>query len=208
LQPHAYVRARLVERYGASVAPPNGMIPAHLLGNLWAQNWENIYDILAPSGVPPSVDVTGLLVAHRVDERGMIRYGERFYTSLGFDSLPATFWERSLITKPRDRGRPLALGSVCGRHQTGSLQCGVVGPEAPLPGRRRAGGALGAGLRPRGEIPRRGECAVHPLLHRADPAVPVPPLVVPGGGVDGSAVPLLRVRQRGGGAAARPHARR
>jgi peptidyl-dipeptidase A len=33
----------------------------------------------------------------------MIRYGERFYTSLGFDSLPQTFWERSLITKPRDR---------------------------------------------------------------------------------------------------------
>src|SRR5207245_1601953 len=103
LQLHAYVRARLVERYGASVAPPNGMIPAHLLGNLWAQDWENIYDILAPSGVPPSVDLTGLLVAHRVDERGMVRYGERFYTSLGFDSLPATFWERSMITKPRDR---------------------------------------------------------------------------------------------------------
>src|SRR6266571_762755 len=99
----AYVRARLVEKYGPSVVPPNGMIPAHLLGNLWAQDWENIYDILAPSGVPPSVDLTGLLVTHRVDERGMVRYGERFYTSLGFDSLPATFWERSMITKPRDR---------------------------------------------------------------------------------------------------------
>src|SRR2546428_72152 len=103
LQIHASVRARLVEKYGPSVVPPNGMIPAHLLGNLWAQDWENIYDILAPSGVPPSVDVTGLLVAHRMDERGMVRYGERFYTSLGFDSLPATFWERSMITKPRDR---------------------------------------------------------------------------------------------------------
>src|SRR2546422_10568449 len=79
------------------------MIPAPLLGNLWAQDWESIYDILAPSGVPPSVDVPGLLVAHRVDERGMVRSGERFYTSLGFDSLPATFWERSMITKPRDR---------------------------------------------------------------------------------------------------------
>src|SRR3989475_4954413 len=103
LQLHAYVRARLVEKYGPGVVSPNGMIPAHLLGNLWAQDWENIYDILAPSGVPPSVDLTGLLVAHRVDERGMARYGERFYTSLGFDSLPATFWERSMITKPRDR---------------------------------------------------------------------------------------------------------
>src|SRR5712692_5293718 len=86
LQLHAYVRARLVEKYGPSVVPPNGMIPAHLLGNLWAQEWENVYDLVAPSGVPPSVDVTALLLAHGVDARDMIRYGERFYTSLGFDS--------------------------------------------------------------------------------------------------------------------------
>jgi peptidyl-dipeptidase A len=103
LQLHAYVRARLVEKYGAGVVPPNGMIPAQLLGNLWAQEWENVYDLVAPPAVPPSVDVTALLLAHGVDAPGMIRYGERFYTSLGFDSLPATFWERSMITKPRDR---------------------------------------------------------------------------------------------------------
>jgi len=103
LQLHAYVRARLAEKYGPGVVPPNGMIPAHLLGNLWAQEWGNVYDIVAPPAVPPSVDVTALLLAHGVDARGMIRYGERFYTSLGFDSLPATFWERSMITKPRDR---------------------------------------------------------------------------------------------------------
>jgi peptidyl-dipeptidase A len=103
LQLHAYVRARLVEQYGAGVVPPGGMIPAHLLGNLWAQEWGNIYDLVAPPAVPPSVDVTALLRAHRVDERGMVHYGERFYTSLGFDSLPATFWERSQFTKPRDR---------------------------------------------------------------------------------------------------------
>ena len=103
LQLHAYVRARLVEKYGAGVVPPNGMLPTHLLGNLWAQNWGNIYDLVAPPAVPPSVDVTELLRAHRIDDRGMVRYGERFYTSLGFDSLPATFWERSQFTKPRDR---------------------------------------------------------------------------------------------------------
>ena len=103
LQLHAYVRARLVEKYGSSVVSPTGMIPAQLLGNLWAQEWGNVYDLVAPPAVPPSVDVTALLLAHGVDARGMIRYGERFYTSLGFDSLPATFWERSMITKPRDR---------------------------------------------------------------------------------------------------------
>jgi peptidyl-dipeptidase A len=103
LQLHAYVRARLADKYGASTVPPGGMIPIHLLGNLWGQNWGNIYDVVAPASVPPSVDITELLKAHQVDERGMVRYGERFYTSLGFDSLPGTFWERSQFTKPRDR---------------------------------------------------------------------------------------------------------
>jgi peptidyl-dipeptidase A len=103
VQLHAYVRARLMEKHGAQALPPRGMIPAHLLGNLWAQNWSNIYDLVAPPAVPPSVDITELLRAHKVDERGMVRFGERFYTSLGFDSLPATFWERSQFTKPRDR---------------------------------------------------------------------------------------------------------
>src|SRR2546426_769732 len=125
LQLHAYVRARLVEKYGAGVVPPNGMIPAHLLGNLWAQQWDNVYDLVAPSGVPPSVDVGGLLVAHRVDERGMVRYAERFYTSLGFDSLPATFWERSMITKPRDRDVVChaSAGAVVGKNDIRVKMC-------------------------------------------------------------------------------------
>ncbi|HYL22154.1 MAG TPA: M2 family metallopeptidase [Gemmatimonadales bacterium] len=103
LQLHAYVRARLVEKYGPSVVAPTGLIPAHLLGNLWAQDWEHIYDVVAPATMAPSVDVGALLQAHKVDARGMVRRGEHFYTSLGFDSLPLTFWERSQFTKPRDR---------------------------------------------------------------------------------------------------------
>jgi len=102
LQLHAYVRARLAGRY-PNLVTANGMIPAHLLGNLWAQEWGNIYDVVAPAAATPSVDVTALLRAHGVDERGMVRYAERFYTSLGFDSLPSTFWDRSQFIKPRDR---------------------------------------------------------------------------------------------------------
>src|SRR5437899_10386713 len=125
LQLHAYVRARLVEKYGPGVVPPKGMIPAHLLGNLWAQEWGNVYDIVAPPAVPPSVDVTALLLAHGVDARGMIRYGERFYTSLGFDSLPATFWERSMITKPRDRDVVChaSAGAVVGKNDIRVKMC-------------------------------------------------------------------------------------
>ncbi|MDP3774802.1 MAG: M2 family metallopeptidase [Gemmatimonadales bacterium] len=100
---HAYVRRRLRERYGAAAVPANGMIPAHLLGNLWAQDWSNVYPLVAPAGAPASVDLTARLRAQNLDAPAIVRYGERFFSSLGFDSLPATFWERSLLTRPRDR---------------------------------------------------------------------------------------------------------
>ena len=100
---HAYVRSQLVKKYGASVVPPEGPIPAHLLGNMWAQDWGNIYPLVAPLNADPGYDVTELLKAHNVDPLGMVHYGERFFTSLGFDPLPQTFWERSMFTRPRDR---------------------------------------------------------------------------------------------------------
>ncbi|MBW8772421.1 MAG: M2 family metallopeptidase [Gemmatimonadetes bacterium] len=103
VQLHAYVRRKLVERYGAGIVPPNGMIPAHLLGNMWAQEWGNISDIVMPAGVRPSYDLTQLLSSHGYDANRMVHAGENFYRSLGFDSLPPTFWERSQFTKPRDR---------------------------------------------------------------------------------------------------------
>jgi peptidyl-dipeptidase A len=100
---HAYVRTRLVERYGPQVVPPNGMIPAHLLGNIWAQEWGNIYPLVAPASSAPTFDLTQLLRAKNTDVPQMVRYGEGFFTSMGFDPLPKTFWERSMLTKPRDR---------------------------------------------------------------------------------------------------------
>ena len=100
---HAYVRTKLGERYGTQLVPRDGMIPAHLLGNMWAQEWGNIYPLVAPKNAGTEVDLTALLRARNVDPVQMVRFGEGFFTSLGFDSLPATFWTRSLITKPRDR---------------------------------------------------------------------------------------------------------
>jgi peptidyl-dipeptidase A len=100
---HAYVRRRLSQHYGADAVPPGGLIPAHLLGNLWAQDWANIYPLVTPAGVPETVDLSAILRHREMDAREMTRYGERFFLSLGFDSLPPTFWERSLFTRPRDR---------------------------------------------------------------------------------------------------------
>jgi peptidyl-dipeptidase A len=100
---HTYVRARLVQKYGPQIVPPGGPIPAHLLGNPWAQEWGNVFPILGLPENSSGYDLTQLLQAQHLDAKGMVRYGEGFYKSLGFAPLPETFWERSLLTKPRDR---------------------------------------------------------------------------------------------------------
>jgi peptidyl-dipeptidase A len=100
---HCHVRAKLNEKYGNQVVPLDQPIPAHLLGNMWAQSWDNLYDLVAPPAADPGYNLTQLLQDKKTDAVEMTRYGERFFTSLGFAPLPATFWERSMLTKPRDR---------------------------------------------------------------------------------------------------------
>jgi peptidyl-dipeptidase A len=100
---HAHVRASLAKHYGTRLVPENGLIPAHLLGNMWSQGWINIYPLVAPPQQERGFDLTEILRARKVDEREMVRFGERFFVSLGFEPLPETFWERSLFTQPVDR---------------------------------------------------------------------------------------------------------
>ena len=99
---HCHVRAELGEEYGSAVVPDNEPIPAHLLGNMWSQSWGNVYDSVGPSRSGPGYDLTDRLERNRVDELEMVRYGERFFSSLGFEPLPPTFWDRSLFIKPED----------------------------------------------------------------------------------------------------------
>jgi peptidyl-dipeptidase A len=100
---HAYVRAQLVKKHGQGTVPPNGPIPAQLLGNLWSQEWNNIADLMDAPESPQSYDLSKILQDRKTDARGMVKYGENFFISLGFAPLPQTFWERSLFTKPADR---------------------------------------------------------------------------------------------------------
>jgi peptidyl-dipeptidase A len=102
-QLHCHVRAKLSEKYGEAVVPAQGPIPAHVLGNMWAQDWSNLYPLLIPHPNEPSLDVTAALRKRRYDPIGMVKLGEKFFTSLGLDALPETFWERSMFTKPPDR---------------------------------------------------------------------------------------------------------
>ncbi len=99
---HCHVRAKLVEKYGTDVVAEQGPIPAHLLGNMWAQQWGNVYDMVAPEG-GSSIDVTKRLEAKAYTPTDMVRQAEGFFTSLGFEPLPDSFWTKSQFTRPRDR---------------------------------------------------------------------------------------------------------
>ncbi|MFZ5795215.1 MAG: M2 family metallopeptidase [Pseudomonadota bacterium] len=101
---HTYVRWKLNAKYGDAVQPKTGPIRADLLGNMWAQEWGNIYDVVAPAGAGDvGYDVGDLLKAKGYDPIKMFKTGEGFYSSLGFKPLPETFWARSQIVKPADR---------------------------------------------------------------------------------------------------------
>lgn len=100
---HAYVRKQLIKKYGKIADRPDGLIPAHLLGNMWSQEWGNIYPLVAPTNADKGYDLTQLLKGKKVDELGMVHDGINFFSSLGFDPPEQGFWERSLFLKPKDR---------------------------------------------------------------------------------------------------------
>lgn len=101
---HCYTRTKLNEKYGDAVQANTGPIRADLLGNMWAQEWGNIYDVVAPAGAGDiGYDVTELLTAKDYDPIKMVKGGEAFFSSLGFAPLPETFWQRSQFVKPADR---------------------------------------------------------------------------------------------------------
>jgi peptidyl-dipeptidase A len=100
---HCHVRAQLHDQYGDAVQSTSGPIRADLLGNMWAQQWSTLYPLVAPKAADPGYDLTEALKQKKYDPVRMVKTGEAFFSSLGFDPLPATFWERSMITRPKDR---------------------------------------------------------------------------------------------------------
>lgn len=100
---HCHVRSKLSEQYGADKVPLDGPIPAHLLGNMWSQTWDNIYPLMEPHKGVSSLNVTQALVDQGYDEKKMVETSEGFFTSLGLPELPDSFYQNSLIKKPQDR---------------------------------------------------------------------------------------------------------
>ncbi len=177
-QLHCYVRAELQKKYGKARVPDHQPIPAHLLGNMWAQTWDNLYPDLEPYKGQPSQDVTGALVAQRWDATRMVKLGEAFFSSLGFEpaagdllgALPARQAARPRGGLPRQRlGRHLLRRPA---HQdVHQAERGGPGHRPPrarpqlLPaGLRRAAGALPE--RRQRRLPR-GHRRRHRPLHHA-----------------------------------------
>ena len=102
-QLHCYVRAQLQKQYGKDKVPDKKPIPAHILGNMWAQEWGNVYSLVEPYKGQGSLDLTERMKQLKWDEKKMVKTAEAFFTSLGLDPLPETFWERSMFVKPKDR---------------------------------------------------------------------------------------------------------
>jgi peptidyl-dipeptidase A len=108
---HTYVRRQLIKKYGKAAERPDGLIPAHLLGNMWSQEWGNVYPLVAPANGGQGYNLTELLQKQGLgsgpasldNAKKVVKYGENFFISLGFAPLPSTFWERSLFVKPQDR---------------------------------------------------------------------------------------------------------
>jgi peptidyl-dipeptidase A len=99
---HCYVKGKLETKYGDK-GSVDGMIPAHLTGNMWAQQWGNIWDLVEPYKNAGSLDITGGLEKQKYDHVKMVQRAEDFYTSLGMPALPKSFYEKSQLLKPRDR---------------------------------------------------------------------------------------------------------
>ena len=100
---HCLARRKLTERYGASIVQPGKPIPAHLFGNMWAQDWTALYDVMKPEKSQTPWELAEVFEKKKIDEVEMVRMAERFFVSMGLQKLPETFWKRSMFTRPRDR---------------------------------------------------------------------------------------------------------
>ena len=98
---HAFVRFKLSLHYkNVSLHKP---IPAHVLGDMWAQSWDNIFDLVNPYPNASSMDVTASLQGQNYTVQKMFELAQSFYISIGLDPMPFAFWNMSLLEKPKTR---------------------------------------------------------------------------------------------------------
>ncbi|XP_022825182.1 angiotensin-converting enzyme-like isoform X1 [Spodoptera litura] len=102
-QLHAYVRKRLRDKYGDHIVSARGPIPAHLLGNMWAQSWNNIQSFTRPYPDKKEIDITQSMKSQNYTALKMFQMSDEFFRSLNLSAMPPKFWKNSIIEKPTDR---------------------------------------------------------------------------------------------------------
>jgi peptidyl-dipeptidase A len=102
---HTYVRRQLKKIYGDKMDDKDGMIPAHLLGNMWAQSWINLYEDIKPFKDGSSIDITENLKKKNVTVLEMFEISDKFYKDLGLPGNEMSYNETigAIINKPTDR---------------------------------------------------------------------------------------------------------
>ncbi|KYN09210.1 Angiotensin-converting enzyme [Trachymyrmex cornetzi] len=97
-----YVRSKLIERYDDRIRE-DGPLPAHVLGDMWSQNWEGLFELVQPFSVSQKLDVTLDMMIQGITPIRMFQIAEEFFTSLGMKPMPPEFWKFSILEKPIDR---------------------------------------------------------------------------------------------------------
>ncbi|XP_069120840.1 angiotensin-converting enzyme-like [Argopecten irradians] len=123
---HGYVRKRLRSLYGAERFPASGHIPAHVLGDMMGDNWENLFDVLKPFDNRKNADISQSLKEKNYTTEKMLRKAEEFFVSIGMPHLPSSFWEKSTLTLSSDNCNDSPTFVILGSNDIRLHECAEI----------------------------------------------------------------------------------
>lgn len=101
---HNHTSIKLKDRFKDKlVVGEDGLLPAHVFGNMWAQTWINLDSLLKPYPEASNVDITVELKRQGYTVVKMFETANEFYTSLGLSSNEVSYKPPSMIEKPDNK---------------------------------------------------------------------------------------------------------
>nr|CAI5847698.1 unnamed protein product [Callosobruchus analis] len=111
---HKYVGNKLKDRYGDKLDMKDDLLPAHVFGNMWAQSWEHLRDLVEPFPKAGQMDVDAQMKKQGYTVLEMFKKSDEFYQSLGLFPMEMCYNESagSMIRKPTDGREVLCHASA------------------------------------------------------------------------------------------------
>lgn len=111
---HKYAANKLKERYGNRIDYSDGLLPAHVFGNMWAQDWLSLSSLLKPYPDASEVDVDAALKEQGYTVRSMFETSDHFYQSMGLipNGISYNTSAGAMIEKPHDGREVLCHASA------------------------------------------------------------------------------------------------